>query len=585
MNIYRKFWSILDERQKVHSLRIILLTLVGALFEAAGVGLIVPLISIISSEGFQLPAFFVNTFPFLDELSSEKIIVIAVSSFVLFYFVKSVFLIFLASLQAGYYYGIQESISTQLFNLYLSKPYTFHLQNNSGKLLSNTVTESMQFAVGFTAPALLFFNDILITAMILMVLVYMEPTGAIIAFITFGSMSLLLFKLSKTRAALWGETRQKKERLRIESAQQGFGGIKDIKLYGREIVFQDEYSKETHISLEAGRKQTILQNVPRVFLEFVAITAMCTLVAFITLIADKSDVITIVGLFAVAAFKLLPTVSRIVQNAQAMIFGSPVVSFMYGELVENKNCSSDREPDLLLGPNISFVENLSVRDLNLFYDGVDFPVLDSINLDIDAGSMTGFIGASGAGKSTLIDCLLGLIQPTSGDISADGRTIMRDNVRSWQKNIGYVPQVIYLLDGSLKDNICFGISPESVDGSKIWSAVKRAQLTEFIASLPDGLETMVGERGVRLSGGQRQRIGIARALYNNPSVLFLDEATSALDIETEREVMCAVEELQGSTTILIIAHRHSTIENCDYLYKLDNGKIVAEGKPSDILNN
>ena len=197
-----------------------LLTLVGALFEAAGVGLVVPFISIITSENFQLPISFTNAFPFLDALSSEEIIILAIALFVVFYFIKSVFLLFLAGLQAGYYYRLQESVSTRLFNSYLAKPYTFHLQNNSGKLLSNTITESMQFAVGFTGPSLLFFNDLLITTMILIVLIYIEPVGAIVAFIIFGSSSLLLFKASKKRAALWGETRQGKERLRIESAQQ-----------------------------------------------------------------------------------------------------------------------------------------------------------------------------------------------------------------------------------------------------------------------------------------------------------------------------------------------------------------------------
>jgi ABC-type bacteriocin/lantibiotic exporter with double-glycine peptidase domain len=462
-------------------------------------------------------------------------------------------------------------------------PYTFHLQNNSGKLLSNTITESMQFAVSFTGPALLFLNDLLITIMVVMVLIYFEPAGAILALISFGTLSLLLFKASKKRAALWGETRQEKERLRIESAQQGFGGIKDIKLYGRENIFQDAYFKETRISLEAGRKQTILQNVPRVFLEFIAVSALCGLVAFITLAGDKSNVITIVGLFAAAAFKLLPTTARMVQSAQAMVFSSTVVSFIYDELVENKNYYSDSEFALPLESPIEVLGNIRVRDLTFVYENVDLPILDSINLDLEVGSMTGFIGASGAGKSTLIDCMLGLIQPTSGYISAGGIKITSDNVRSWQKNLGYVPQDIFLLDGSLRDNIAFGIFPDLIDELKILNAVEKAQLTEFITSLSDGLDTRVGERGVRLSGGQRQRIGIARALYNNPPVLFLDEATSALDVETEREVMHAVEGLQGSTTVLIIAHRYSTIESCDYLYKLEKGKVIAHGKPSSVL--
>jgi ABC-type multidrug transport system fused ATPase/permease subunit len=583
VDICRKFLGVLDKKQKMSGLWLMLLTFCGGLLEAAGLGLIVPFISVITSDNFHPPIYFIKTFPILSELSSEEIIALALVSFILFYVLKSAFLLFLTGMQAGYYFRLQESVSTRLFNSYLAKPYAFHLQNNSGKLLSNTITESMHFAVSFAGPVVMFFNDILIAVMILMVLLYVEPIGGLIAFIIFGSLALMLFKASKNYAALWGEMRQEKERLRIEIAQQGFGGIKDIKLYGRENVFKDRYLKETHISLEAGCKQTILQNVPRIFLEFVAVAALCGLVAAITLAGDKSNVVAVVGLYAAAAFKLLPTIGRMVQSAQAMVFSSPAVSFFYEELAENdRNCS---DSDLVMSPDskVDFEKNVSVRGLCFAYDGVDLPALDKINLDIRVGSMTGFIGASGAGKSTLIDCLLGLIQPLSGELRVDGKLITSDNVYSWQKMLGYVYQVVYLLDGSLRDNIAFGISSDYINEEKVISAVERSQLTDFIASLPNGLDTRVGERGVRLSGGQQQRIGIARALYNDPAVLVLDEATSSLDIITEREVMQSIEELQGSTTVLIIAHRYSTVENCDYIYKLDNGKIVSQGAPRIVL--
>jgi ABC-type transport system involved in cytochrome bd biosynthesis fused ATPase/permease subunit len=227
--------------------------------------------------------------------------------------------------------------------------------------LSNTITESMQFSVGFTSAALLVINDVLIIVSILAILLFVEPVGGIMAVIVFGASSLILFKMSKSRAALWGETRQEKERLRIESAQQGFGGIKDIKLYGRENVFQDRYLKETNNSLEAGRKQTILQNVPRVFLEFIAVAALCCVVGFITLAGDKSNVIAIVGLFAAAAFKLLPTIARMVQSAQAMVFTSPVVSFMYEELIENEKYSSDSKLAMPLNSHVNFNKKLRYR--------------------------------------------------------------------------------------------------------------------------------------------------------------------------------------------------------------------------------
>ncbi|MDB4619150.1 ABC transporter ATP-binding protein/permease, partial [bacterium] len=248
-----------------------------------------------------------------------------------------------------------------------------------------------------------------------------------------------------------------------------------------------------------------------------------------------------------------------------------------GDLCFNTRVDPPREPPL------TSISKINMEDISFVYEGVDLPALDSIKLEITAGSMTGFIGASGAGKSTLIDCFLGLIEPSSGGLYVDDTIISSNNVRSWQEKLGYVSQVIYLLDASLRENIAFGISSDNIDEGKIKRAIERAQLADFIASLPDGLDSMVGERGVRLSGGQRQRIGIARALYDDPPILVLDEATSALDTDTERDVMRAIEDLHGSTTILIIAHRHSTVENCDYLYKLDKGKIVAQGKPSTLL--
>lgn len=584
MNIYQKFWLLLDRKQKNISIRLIFLTVVGAIFEAAGVGLIIPFISVVTAEDIVLPMFILNALPLLNSLNQKEIIVSMVVFFVLFYLLKSIFLMFLAAVQAGYYYGLQESISTRLFGSYLRRPYTFHLQHNSAKLLSNTITESMQFAVGFTSAALLVVNDVLIIVSILAVLLFVEPVGAIMAVLVFGSSTLILFKVSKSLAALWGETRQDKERLRIKSAQQGFGGVKDIKLYGRGNIFEGWYAKETHTSLEAGRKQTILQNVPRIFLEFIAVCSLCALVLLVTLSADAVNMIAIIGLFAAAAFKLLPTVARLVQSSQAMVFTRPVVNFMYSELVVNEHFYSSNKLCLTSESDLSFVKNINVSDLSFNYEGVDLPALDDINLDIEAGSMTGFIGTSGAGKSTLIDCLLGLMQPSSGEISIDGKVITNKNVHNWQRKLGYVSQAIYLLDGSLKDNIGFGIPSKIIDDEKIRIAVEKSQLTDFVASLPDGLDTVVGERGVRLSGGQRQRIGIARALYNNPPVLILDEATSSLDIATESEVMRAVKDLRGTATILIIAHRYTTIEHCDYLYKLEKGKIVAKGKPSTILS-
>ena len=583
MNRLIQLWEILNGSQKNQGLILLFITLIGSIVEALGIGLVVPFITLVLSTDFSFPSFITASWPVITSLSKDQLVIYMVLVFVSFYFFKSIFILWLTARQTGYIYSLQESISGRIFTAYLNKPYKFHLLENSGRLISNTITECNQFCVGFVSAVILILNDVFILTAILSVLLYFEPFGAFISFVLFGVIGSILFIFSKKRAATWGEARQEMERQRIKSAQQGFSAIKDIKLFNNEKIFVNEYINHTHISLDAGRKQSILQCIPRIFLEFVAVLALCGIVVCLILNGDQSKVVPVVGLFAAAAFKLLPTISRLVQNFQTVVFCTPSVNLIHSQLGQSKmpigqSYSSNSE-------NIKLEKNLRVSNLSFSYEGTERTVLESINMDLHAGQMIGFVGMSGAGKSTLIDCILGLIVPSSGNLIIDGVKITNKNVKSWQKNIGYVPQVIYLLDASLRENIAFGISIDFIDEEKLGNAIKKAQLSDFVSDLPKGLDTFVGEQGVRLSGGQRQRIGIARALYNDPSVLVLDEATSALDNETESEVMNAVESLQGSRTILIIAHRLSTIKNCDYIYKLENGKVISDGDPNLVLGN
>jgi ABC-type multidrug transport system fused ATPase/permease subunit len=578
-----KLWETLNSSQKTQGLILLSITLIGSFVEAIGLGLVVPFITLILSTDFVFPSVIAESWPTLTSLSKEEVVIYMVLIFVSFYLFKSVFILWLTARQTGYIYSLQESISGRIFAAYLNKPYEFHLLENSGRLISNTITECSQFCVGFVSAVILILNDILVLTGIVSVLLFFEPFGALISLILFGVIGSLLFFFSKKRAATWGEARQEMERQRIKSAQHGFSGIKDIKLFNNEKIFVNEYINHTHTSLDAGRKQSILQCIPRIFLEFVAVLALCGIVVILILNDDQSKVVPVVGLFAAAAFKLLPTISRLVQNFQTVVFSSPSVNLIHTQLEQMKIPTDESYSSI--SESIRLEKNLRVSNLSFSYEGTERTALESINLDLHAGQMIGFVGTSGAGKSTLIDCILGLIVPSSGNLIIDGVKITNKNVKSWQKNIGYVPQVIYLLDASLRENIAFGISIDLIDEEKLGNAIKKAQLSDFVSDLPKGLDTFVGERGVRLSGGQRQRIGIARALYNDPSVLVLDEATSALDNETESEVMNAVESLQGSRTILLIAHRFSTIKNCDHIYKMENGKVTVDGDPNLLLSN
>ena len=333
MSILKKFWEILDTSQRSKAALLLIITIIGAAFEAAGVGLVVPFVSIIVSENFVFPTFLTEFWPKLASLTRSELVVGSVITFLGFYLIKNSFLLWLAARQANYYYSVQEIISVRLFKSYLNKKYAFHLQHNSSKLLSHTITESSQFAQGFTMAILMLLNDFLIMILILVVLFLIEPTGAIISLIIFGSMSFILFLFSKVKSASWGEARQSKERERILFAQQGFNGIKDIKLYGRKAFFIKQYRDATYSSLIAGRNQTILQNIPKIFLELIAVMALCILVIFLFLYGDRTEIFALVSLFAAAAFKLLPTISRLVQSCQAIIFNRPAVSLVHSELI------------------------------------------------------------------------------------------------------------------------------------------------------------------------------------------------------------------------------------------------------------
>jgi ABC-type multidrug transport system fused ATPase/permease subunit len=330
-------------------------------------------------------------------------------------------------------------------------------------------------------------------------------------------------------------------------------------------------------SLEIQKKFSFIQIIPRAGLELVAIVGMAVLVVvMIAMGKQTTEVLPILGLFGVAAFRIVPALNRFITNFQTIGLARPQVLDTYDAL---KNFSSSRKTPGSLGDFKDFVAD----GITFVYENSERVVLDHVSLSVSAGEAVGFVGRSGSGKSTLVDIMLGLLKPQSGEVLINGTNI--DDVKqSWQKQIGYIPQTIFLMDDSLRRNIAIGIADKEIDEAAIFEALKSAQLEDFVASLPEGLDTLVGERGVRLSGGQRQRIGIARALYHRPSVLVLDEATSSLDTETEHGVMQAVQALQGDKTVIIVAHRLSTVEYCDRLYRLDAGRIVDEGTFDEVMN-
>ncbi|MGH8769577.1 MAG: ABC transporter ATP-binding protein [Burkholderiales bacterium] len=555
------------------------LMLGGMALETLGIGLVVPAISVLTDLDL------VNSYPGLTsligdpgELSRNTLIVGAMLSLIGIYLFKTVFLVYLAWYQTRFVFAVQAHLSERLFTMYLRQPYTFHLQRNSAQLIRKAINDVNMFTSNAVIGAMTLLAEALVLIGLSVLLLVVEPVGAIIVVSVLGVAGWGSLYLTRSSLLRWGKARQHHDGLRIQHLQQGLGGVKDVKLLGRESGFLQQYALHNAESARAGRFQLTLQQLPRLWLELLAVVGLATLV--FTMLAQDRELIAILpilGLFTAAAFRLIPSANRILGSLQSLRFGLPVINTLYEELKLEIPPASRPE-----GTAQPLHDQLKFSHVTYTYPGAPAPALEDVSLVINRGESVGIIGTSGAGKTTLIDVLLGLLTPDSGEVQADGKDI-QPLLRYWQDQIGYVPQSIFLTDDTLRNNVAFGLPAAQIDEAAVWRAVRAAKLEEFVNSLPQGINTVVGERGVRLSGGQRQRIGIARALYHDPEVLVLDEATSALDTPTELEVMQAVRTLRGSKTIVNVAHRLSTVEQCTRLYRLEYGRVAETGSPQTML--
>lgn len=579
MSTFHKIRALLTPAEQHSALILLCLMIIGMMLETLGVGLVIPAVALLMqdnlSERYPIIA---PALTLLGNPSHRTLIIGGMLMLVSVYLTKALFLAFLAWRQTRFAYGVQEHLSQRLFTIYLHQPYTFHLQRNSAQLIRNAINEVSLFTGNAIIPGMLLLTEALVLLGIGSLLLFFEPLGAVIVALVLGGAAWGFHQITRAKIARWGEARQLHEGLRIQHLQQGLGGAKDVKLLGRERNFLAQYRVHNTHSARVGQFQATLQQLPRLWLELLAVTGMALLVlSMLVQGRDMSSIMPTLGLFAIAAFRLMPSVNRVLSAVQSMRYGLPVINTLYEELQLNA-------PETVKqNSNINALQNdICLYDVNYTYPEASAPALNGLSITIQKGESVGFIGSSGSGKSTLVDIILGLLPPDTGQVRVDGHDIQQ-HLRHWQDQIGYVPQSIFLIDDTLRRNIAFGLSDESINEEHVQRAIQAAQLQEFVASLPDGLETIVGERGIRLSGGQRQRIGIARALYHDPSVLVLDEATSALDTDTEHDVMEAITALHGIKTILIVAHRLSTVEHCDKLYRLEQGEVAAEGSPAEML--
>jgi len=580
MKIINKLIELLTPRQKKQIIILFIFMLGGMVLETLGVGLIIPVFTILSKP--ETDSKYLNYFySFFANPTPAVVITAAMILMVIIYLIKNVYLGLLAWAQFKFANSLQVYLSQRLFTIYLHQPYTFHLQRNSAQLVRNVLTEVSQYQAAISQIMTLF-SEILVVAGITTLLVSSEPLGAIVVFITLSGVAWAFNRLTKKKIAIWGEERLYHDGQTNQHLMQGLSGVKDVKLYGRENEFLKIFYKHQTQRARLNRLYAVISNLPKLWLEFLGMLGLAMLV-IIMIAQDKplENIVPTLSLFAVASFRLMPSVNKILNAFQGLSYTRASIDMIYDELnVEvpeaRKNSSAQIKNPLKSKINIS--------DLVFYYPATASPSLRNCTFEINVGESVGIIGSSGSGKSTLIDIILGLLKPAEGSILVNGKDINEsfESLRDWQNQIGYVNQSIYLTDDTLRKNIAFGIDENDIDEIAVLNAIKAAQLDEFINSLPEGLNTMVGERGVRLSGGQRQRIGIARALYHNPPVLVLDEATSALDQITEMGVIDSVKQLKNKT-IIIVAHRFSTIKHCDRIFKLSHGKLISEGTPEEIL--
>lgn len=568
--LVRQVQYIFDNGQKLQLLFLLLVVIFTTFIELLGVTAIMPLIEVMMDPAcIQTTPYLHAIYQFFGFDGPVSFLIFLAVVLIAIYWIKNILTVISYNLQYKFTFNNQKRIAYKMLECYLSQPYFFHLTNNSAELIRSINTDIVMMFQGILA-ILQFFAEILVCIVLGSYLLIKDPqiTLMLIAFML--CFVIFFTKKFKNYLSYIGEEDRKYAAGIVKWLQQSFGGLKETKIMHREKFFLNQFNEQYSQWADLEKIFRNLQMISKPIMETLCITAV--MLAIILKLLNGTEItsfMSTISAFAVAAFRLLPSFNRLTNYVSVIIFNYPAFDAAYNDLkkieevsIESYGALENTESVLSLNQSIH-IENVSYK-----YPAGEGFVLSNINVEIPKNKSVALIGPSGAGKTTLADLILGALEPTEGNIYID-ETDAFENLSAWQKNVGYIPQTIYLMDDTIRNNITYGA--EKVDDERLMKAIEEAQLKEFIGTLSEGLDTEIGERGMRLSGGQRQRIGIARALYSNPQVLVLDEATSALDNDTEKAVMEAIDSLAGTKTLIIIAHRLSTVENCDIKYEIKDG--------------
>jgi len=580
LETWKKAWAILDMRERRNAWITLAVVIFGALSSALMVGSVLPFLSVLSDPGQinKVPALswtfytfgFADNYTFLVALGVASFSVIVVTSLV--QIAKTYVVARFAMMRI-------HSISHRLLIAYLRQPYDFFLNRHTGEMSTQVLQEAQQVVMIFLRPASEFIAATFTVITIVGLLFWVDTTITLISFGVFGGSYGAIYALSRRSLKRYGYDRAKANSERSRIANEALGGIKDIKLLGREGAYAGRYADPSYRMANALVGVQVYSQLPQFAMQAVAFGGMILLCIIlmdpIGLASGDAlgGLLPTIGVFAFAAQRLMPELSKLYRSLATLQAGGAAVDVVYDDLMNKARSGS---LPLRTPPALGLKQRLEFVDVSYRYPNAEQAGLKKVSFNIRAGERIGIVGSTGAGKTTLADLALGLLPPSEGRILADGTAIIDGTLRSWQQSVGYVPQDIFLTDASISENIALGVLPQEIDESCVRRAAKIAQIDTFICEdLPEGYATTIGERGVRLSGGQRQRIGIARALYHDADLIVFDEATSALDNLTEREVMAAIDALPGDKTVLMIAHRLSTVKSCDRIIVLDKGRLVG----------
>lgn len=584
MQLLRNLLQLFDRRERWQLVGLMALVFIGSVLEVVGIGILLPFLKLVGDPALALQHEQIG--PWLRRLGigeADALIVWTSIAMLLFLVFKGGYLLLATWVTYAFSYRKYLTLTRQLFAAYLHAPYPFHLRNNTAGLVRNVTVEA-DYVCGILKYMIQLPAELVVVLGIVVLLLATQPGATLGGIVLLGAVSWGLTSFARHRLGRYGRIRSEQHGRMIQWVNQGLGGVKEVKVAGRETFFVEALEQSGSLYTAALARSTFLGQYPRLVIETVAgLTLVGLVLALVLTKGNLQDLLPVLALFGIALVRLIPSVSRILSAINTIRFHATSVRVVLQSLREAAGPASRSGADAQRASTpVPLGQSITLNQLAYAYPDSAGTAVTNVSLTIKRGQQVAFVGSSGAGKTTLVNMVLGLLEPTAGRILVDGRDIS-ENLAGWQRQIGYIPQDIYLLDDTIRRNVAFGIPDAEIEDAAVWRALEAAQLASLLRELPKGLDTPMGERGARLSAGQRQRIGIARALYHDPEVLVLDEATSALDNETERLFSSALYRLPGSKTIIIIAHRLSTVRHCDRIFLMHEGRLVDSGTYDALL--